>query len=212
MVHSAPGMSFVVWAGVSGSCAFVLESASNSRLCGGGRGRCRGLDRQEVWSVRSTWCYTRNPGLQTGIIIVGCGWWYGCPKSKPGSSLRPCRKIWIFTLYLRKHSLTPSFSRLHVLSPFSCYLPLYPLTLSSLLPLSEVLINSQPPWEVWDLSLHFVIGLDFTGPLYCCLALSFPLFFTLFLIQGKGLFFSLFTSLCFTSHICRQDLSHMISH
>lgn len=162
MVHSAPGMSFVVWAGVSGSCAFVLESASNSRLCGGGKGRCRGLDGQAVWSVRSRGCYTRNLGLQTGIIIVGCG----CPKSRPGSSLRPCREIWIFTRYLQKHSLTPSFSRLHVLSPFSCYLPLYPphLVLSPL-PLSEVLINSQPPWEVWDLSLHFVIGLGFAGPL-----------------------------------------------
>lgn len=123
MVHSAPGMSFVVWAGVSGSCAFVLESASNSGVCGGGRRRGRGLDGQEVWSVKGRWCYTRNLGVQTGIIIAGCC----CPEPRPGSSLRPCREIWIFTHSLQKHSFPPSFSHSLVLSPFfPRYLPLLP--------------------------------------------------------------------------------------
>lgn len=114
MVHSAAGMSFVVWAGVSGSCAFVLESASNSRVCGDGIGRGRGLDGQEVWSVRRRRCYSRNLGVQTRIIIAGrC-----CPESTPGSSLCPCMEIWIFTRSLQKHSLAPSFLHSLVLSFF----------------------------------------------------------------------------------------------
>lgn len=157
MVHSAPGMSFVVCAGVSGSCTFVLESATNSRVFDGGmvgEGGAEALmDRRcdpsgvdgvipEIW--------------QTGIIIVG-RW---CPESRSVSSFHPCREIRIFTRPLQKHSCASSFLRSLVLSFFCKPPPFF-----SPLPLSEVLINSQPPQEVWDLSLHFVIGLGFAGPL-----------------------------------------------
>lgn len=77
--------------------------------------RGSGFDGQEVWSDRSTMCYTRNLNVHTRIIIA-----YGdYPMSRLGSFLCPRRKIWIFAHFEQKHALVPLFSHslFSILSP-----------------------------------------------------------------------------------------------
>ncbi len=106
--------------------------------------------------------------VQTELIRV-C--WYS--ERRPGP---PCvlARIYGSSHVLRKSTLSP---------------PPTPASFSpSSLFLSKVLINSQPPLEVWDSSLHFVIGSGVTNPPSFAPVLFLPL--VLSLMEGSGLLFS----------------------